>query len=275
MYEAPVMTGDGVRTAGALAREFYRLPIDEKLNLRGQGILEAVLSQNGLKPNSIPERGQSFIVGHDNQGRSVDATRAIHPSLKRLLDRVGRLFAVPLLGVDMIVRDPSAAFDYEHDAIIEVNPHLRSLCMTDHQEGKSRNLGRTTLNHLFPAGADAARVPVIAGPSGCAAELEQLAQGLRRQGVHPAGYTRNVAWSGTPRGERGRGPLGFSLLPLDAQAEVLLLEVDEVLGSNRSSGGPSGFPVGEFKRAKAPQPGCPQPRDPDLRLGLVSLRSEI
>lgn len=228
-YKAPVMTGDGIRTAEALAREFYRLQIHEKLNVRGRGILEAVLSQQGLTPSNIPERGRSFIVGHDNQGRSVDATGAIHPSLKRLLNRVGRLFAVPLLGVDMIVRDPSAAFDYEHDAIIEVNPAPAFSMHERPSEGRSRNLAGATLNHLFPAGADAARVPVVAGPSGCGAELEQLAQALRRQGVRPAGYTRNIAWSGTPRGERGRGPLGFSLLPLDAQAEVLLFEVDEVL----------------------------------------------
>lgn len=228
-YEAPVMTGDGVRTAGALAREFYHLPIHEKLNVRGQGILEAVLSQHGLTPSSIPEHGQSFVVGHDNQGRSVDATGSIHPSLKRLLNRVGRLFAVPLLGVDMIVRDPSAAFDYEQDAIIEVNPAPAFSMHERPSEGRSRNLAGATLNHLFPAGAVAARVPVIAGPTGCGAELEQLAQALRRQGVHPAGYTQNIAWSGSPRGERGRGPLGFSLIPLDHEAEVLLFEVDEVL----------------------------------------------
>lgn len=121
-------------------------------------------------------------------------------------------------------------------------------------EGRSRNLAGATLNHLFPAGAAAARVPFIAGPSGCGAELEQLAQALRRKGGRTAGYTRNIAWSGTPRGERGRGPLGFSLLPLDAQAEVLLFEVDEVLA------GVIGLPVDRVdlllanKRAKAPQP---------------------
>ena len=229
IYQAPVMTGDGVRTAGALAREFHRVRIREKLNARGQGILEAVLSQQGLKPNSIPERGQSILVGHDNQGRSVDATAAIHPSLKRVLNRVGQLFAVPLLGVDMIVRDPSATFSPEQSVIIEVNPAPAFSMHERPSEGRSRNLAGATLNHLFPAGADAARVPVVAGPSGCGAELEKLAEGLRRKGVRPAGYTRNTAWSGTPRAERGRGPLGFSLVPLDSEAEVLLFEVDEVL----------------------------------------------
>jgi hypothetical protein len=229
--KAPVMTGDGLHTAGVLAREFYSLPTHEKLNVRGQGILEAVLSQQGLTSSSIPEFGRSFMVGHDNQGRSVDVTGSIHPSLKRLLNRVGRLFAVPLLGVDMIVRDPSAAFDYEQDAIIEVNPAPAFSMHERPSEGRSRNLAGATLTHLFPAGAAAARVPVIAGPTGCGSELEQLAQALLRKGVRSAGYTRNIAWSGDTRGERGRGPLGFSLLPLDAHAEVLLFEVDEVLAA--------------------------------------------
>ena len=228
-YEAPVMTGDGIRTAEALAREFYRLPLLQRMNVRGRGILEAVLSQQDLIPSSIPECRRSFIVGHDNQGRSIDATGSIHPSLKRLLNRVGRLFAVPLLGVDMIVRDPSAAFDCEHDAIIEVNPAPAFAMHERPSEGIPRNLAGAILNHVVPAGPEAARVPVVAGSSGCGPELEQIAQELRRQGVHSAGYTRNVGWSGTPRGERGRGPLGFSLLPLDAQAEVLFFEVDEVL----------------------------------------------
>jgi len=223
------MTGDGKRTAETLAKEFYRLHIHKGLNARGRGILEAVLMQQGLTFGSIPECGRSFIVGHDNQGRSVDATGAIHPSLKRLLNRVGRLFGVPLLGVDMIVRDPSAPFSTEHDAIIEVNPAPAFAMHERPSDGISRNLAGAALNHLFPAGAEAARVPVVAGPLGCGAELEQLAHELRRQGVRPAGYTRNIAWSSTPRDERGRGPLGFSLLPLDAEAEVLLFEVDEVL----------------------------------------------
>ena len=227
--EPPAMTGDGVRTAEALVREFHHLPINEKLNARGRGILEAVLSQQGLKPSSIPTRGQSFLVGHDNQGRSFDATGSLHPSLKRLLNRVGRLFAVPLLGVDMIVRDPSAAFDHEHDAIIEVNPAPAFSMHERPSEGRSRNLAGATLKQIFPAGADAARVPVVAGPSGCGAELEQLADALRRKGVRAAGYTRNTAWSGTPRSTRGEGPLGFSLPPLDPEAEVLFFEVDEVL----------------------------------------------
>ena len=227
-YKAPEITGDSVSTAQALAVQFHGLPSSE-LNARGSGILEAVLSQQGLTLSSIPKRGQKFLVGHDNQGRSVDVTRTIHASLKKLLNRVGRLFAVPLLGVDMIVRDPSAPFDSANDVIIEVNPAPAFSVHERPSEGESRNLSRATLSCLFPSGADAARIPVIAGPTGCGAELEQLAQKLRGHGTSSAGYTRHIGWSGTPRNEIGRGPLGFGMLPVDPEAEVLLFEVDEVL----------------------------------------------
>jgi hypothetical protein len=217
-----------MQTAEALARQFHRLA-DEQLNARARGIFEAVLDHQDLTLDSIPGRGRSFLVGHANHGRSIDVTERVHPSLKRLLNRVGQLFGVPLLGVDMIVRDPSAAFDYKEDVIIEVNPAPAFAMHERPAVGMSRNFSGTILKHLFPTGNGAARVPVVAGPVGCGPQLEELAQALRRNGVHPTGYTRNIAWSGTPRDERGRGPLGFSLLPLDSMAEVLLLEIDEVL----------------------------------------------
>ena len=226
--EAPTATGDGRRTAEALAKEFYHLPSHEKLDLRSRGILEAVLSQQKLKPDTVPARGLAFRVGHDNQGRASDVTATVHRSLTQLLNRVGRLFAGPVLGVDLLVRDPAAPFDPAHDVIIEVNPAPGFAQHERTQQGPTRNLAGPILAHLFPT-PTAARIPVVAAPAGYAAELEEMAQALRRRGVYPTGYTRGTVWSGTPRRELGRGPHAASLLLLDAQAEVLLIEVDEDL----------------------------------------------
>ena len=223
-------TGDGRRTAEALAKELFHLPARAALNARSRGILEAVLSQQGLKPDAVPARGLAFRVGHDNQGHSTDVTTTVHRSLTRLLARVGRLFAVPVLGVDLIMRDPSAPFDPAHDAVIEVNPAPGFAQHERTREGPARDLAGQLLSHLFPP-PDDGRIPVVAGPTGCAAELAELAQALRRRGVYPAGYTRGTAWSGAPQEKLGRGPRAASLLLLDVQAEVLLLEVDENLAA--------------------------------------------
>jgi cyanophycin synthetase len=142
-----------------------------------------------------------------------------------------------VLGVDLIVSDPAAAIDPDRDAIIEVNPAPGFAQHERTQNGKRRNLAGAILDHLFPGGANAARIPVVAGPIGCGLELERIGHWLYERGVHPVGFTRNTSWSGIPRRKMGYGPQSASLLLLDAQAEVLLIEVDEVLASE------TGIPV--------------------------------
>jgi cyanophycin synthetase len=187
------------------------------------------MTQQGIKPRTVPERGRVFRVGHDNQGHAIDVTGMIHRSLREALNRVGHLFAVPVLGVDLIVRDLSAPLDFVHDAIIEVNPAPGFAQHERTHQGRQRNLAGLILDHLFPAGAGDARIPSVAGAIGCGAELEGMGRSLHRRGVRPAGYTRGAAWSGTPREKVGDGAQSASLLPLDARAEVLLIEVDEVM----------------------------------------------
>jgi cyanophycin synthetase len=222
---APEARGDGVRNADALAREALDVPAAEEPDARLRGILESVLRPQGLAPRSVPRRGQRFRVAHENHGDLADVTGALHPAIRRLLVRVARVIALPVIGVDMLVDDPRGPLD-PRDQILEVNarPDLRLHDLA--ASPRSPGLAGAVVDHLFPGGGRAARVPVVAGSEGARKALEALARDLRSAGAGVGGYTRGRAWLATPRGELGSGPAAARILRTHPSVEVIVLEVD-------------------------------------------------
>lgn len=237
MGSIPTVTGDGVRSAEALARRAFGLPAEGPLELRSRGLLEALLGAQGLTPASVPARGQRVHVGFPNQGRLTDVTSAVHPTLRDVLARVGLLFPLPVLGVDLLVRDPRGPFDPARDVVLEVNPNPAFTLHEAPARGARRELAGDIVDALFPGGRASARVPVIAAAAPLGAALEALASDLGRRGVRAAGYTRGRLWSGTPDATIGAGPGAAALLALDSTAEALLVEVDDALAEE------TGLPV--------------------------------
>lgn len=204
---APVVRGDGRRTILAL--------VGGDLDGRSEGILAAVLSSQGLQPQSIPARARVVRVGLANQGPSRDVTPTLPAATRRTLAHVSRLFPLPLLGVDLI-----------GDRVLEVNAAPAFSLHERVTRGPARDLAPAILAHLFPGGAAASRVPVLTGPAGSAADLERR---IARLGVPAGGYTRGHAWIGRPRDTIGRGAAAAQLLVWHPAVEAIALELDPEL----------------------------------------------
>ena len=234
---APTATGDGHRTAQALAVIAAGGPETGSLEPRSQGVLESVLSAQGMTPEAVPRKGQRLRIGHANQGPPVDISDRIHPTLRRVLMQVGRLFPVPLLGVDLLMKDPFGPLELPHDVILELNAAPGFGLHACVSEGEPRDLTGPILRSHFGVGWRQACVPVIAAPSGHGPDLERVARTLKRRGIHPAGFTRGRAWSGTPRNPSGQGLAAAAWVPFNPCAEALVLEVDMAMAKT------TGLPV--------------------------------
>jgi cyanophycin synthetase len=247
---APEVTGDGVQTIGALARIHNGLDEHCDLSQRGLGVLDAVLASQGLSAEDQVQAGRVVAVGYPNQGPATDETQRIHPGLRRMLVRLGRLFPLPVLGVDLLVHDVTERFDPSRDIILEVNANPGFSLHDYVDQGPARDLSGLLLSHLFPRGAKDARVPIVVGGPGSGRSLEALARELSAAGLCPAGFTRGRLWSGKPTQIMGDGVLSARLLSLDAYAQVLLLEVDEPLAVHQ------GLPVDRADWILGPRPGA-------------------
>ena len=217
-----------MRSLDALARQYFRLDGNDHWNARSHGVLEAVFSAQGWPSRTIvPPRGTKVLLGYANQGPSVDVTHSIDASLRRVLRDVGRLTALPVIGIDLLVAHPTGRFDPTRDVILEVNPNPAFAMHLHPSRGRSHDLAHDIVRALFPHGAANARVPIVAGPPGCASDLRDLADRLRHGGIRTAGYVAGAAFSGTPTQSIGRGPSSVLLPTLDARADVLLFEIDD------------------------------------------------
>ena len=228
---APEAIADGRRSVDELARMVFGLPERGALDRRSRGILQAVLTPQGLRPHDVLRRGRRVRVGFPGQGRVRDITARLHSGFRALLERVGRLFPLPIVGVDLIVADPTRPPDLGRDVILEVNANPSWAAHERPYAGAVRNLAPGILDVLFPAGIRA-DVPIVAGPPGSAGVLERLARRARdRRGVVPGGFTRGRAWSMHPRREIGAGVGAAALALLDSRTTEFYVEVDPTLAA--------------------------------------------
>lgn len=245
--EAPTVTGDGRATLDALTRRRHGLAEGDAWDARSRGVFEAVFAAQGLSGGAVPARGRRVRVGFEAHGATRDVTASLHPTTRAALDRVGRLFAGALLGVDLLLRAPDAPFDPARDTVLEVNTGAGFAMHDPTSDGGRRDVAGALLRGLFPGGARGATVPAMACAEGGGARLDALAGALARAGLHPAGYTQGRAWTATPEGVLGEGPRAAALAALDPRADVLLFEVDDALAHAE------GLPVDRVDLAVVPR----------------------
>jgi hypothetical protein len=218
----PRVTGDGVRTAEALARRSFGLRDGETFPQRGLGILEAAFAAQGLTRASVPARGRRVAIGLSSHGTFTNFTDTADATLRDVLARVAALFPLPALGIDLLVRRPQHGFDPRTDVVLEVN--TRPMLYIGHP---TRNIAAALLRHFYPRGARDAKVPVVLAPPGGDRAVIALGRKLARAGLHTAGYASRKLWWGDPSKVVGHGADAARLLALDPRAEALLLALDD------------------------------------------------
>jgi len=164
------VVGDGQRTIRELvdivnrdprrrpkSGELYPIVLDEAASL--------ALAQQELAFDSIPKAGQVARVRQNSNlcsgGTATAVSERVHPFNAQMAELAARALGVDVAGVDVVCHDISWPMNERGGAIIEVNasPGLQTHLFPN--EGQPRQVGRSILDMLFPAGTGG-RIPLIA-----------------------------------------------------------------------------------------------------------------
>lgn len=220
----PRVRGDGTSTAEQLAKRFFQLDDCDRFDSRSRAILQTVLGAQQLRANTVVARGRWVDVGMSNHGRFVDITDSAHSSLQDVITRTARLFHLPLIGVDLIVKSPRRELDGARDVVVEVNARPAFLL-----GNPKRDVAAAIVRGLFPKRARDATVPVVVAAPGGGTALRRVAKQLARHGISTGGYANRMTWWGELDHVVGHGPTSAPLALLAPTAEVLLLELDKAI----------------------------------------------
>ncbi|HOU54080.1 MAG TPA: cyanophycin synthetase [Myxococcota bacterium] len=169
--DAPVAVGDGVRSVRALVEKINADPRRSEghatslSKVRLDDIALALLSQQGLTPDSVPEPGQEVLLRRNANlstgGTATDVTEEVHPDVATQAVEAAHMIGLDICGVDIIAPRIDRPLQETRGAVVEVNaaPGLRM--HLDPSYGKGRPVGEAIVSLLFGPGDDG-RIPVVA-----------------------------------------------------------------------------------------------------------------
>jgi cyanophycin synthetase len=167
----PAVTGDGYLSVKQLADRVNEDPRrcgDHATSLSPvilDDVALAVLDEQGLTPESIPEDGRVVLLRQNANlstgGTSEDVTDQVHPEVAARAVEAARIIGLDVAGIDIVTSDITQPLESQRGVVIEVNagPGLRM-----HLEptvGTPRNVGEAIVETLFAADDDG-RIPVAA-----------------------------------------------------------------------------------------------------------------
>lgn len=164
----PKVYGDGKRSIRSLVEELNSDPlrgedhekpltkvkINEEMNL--------ILNKQGFTIDSVPNEGEEITLrinaNLSTGGVAVDCTDLICKENKEFCIRAAKAIGLDICGVDIIAKDISKPIN-EDGAIIEVNaaPGIRMHHYPT--KGKSRDVGKCILNHIY--GGNPRNIPLV------------------------------------------------------------------------------------------------------------------
>lgn len=228
--------GDGVQSIRELIEEANRDPLrgdDHEKPLTKITVDSVVLHhlrRQGLDLANVPPAGE-WICLRDSAnlstgGEAVDVTDDLHPTYRRLAERVARLIGLDVCGLDLVVRDPTAPYQPSTCFVIEVNasPGIR---MHQHPSyGMARDAGEAIVGALYPTGSG--RIPIIAvtGTNGKTTTTRLIGHGIAQSGKQVGMTTTGGVFIGGEKVQSGdtTGPDSARVVLSDPAVEVAVLE---------------------------------------------------
>lgn len=191
------VTGDGASSIARLVEAVNRDPergrgftrLMNRIELDAQA--DEMLRRRGLTRDSVPAAGETvYLRGTANistGGTALDATDAVHPDNRSMLERCARVMGLDVAGIDFISPDIARSYREVGGAICEVNssPGLRPHQVAARVPGaRPRDVVGPIVDLLFPGGSDG-RVPTaaITGTNGKTTTSRMLARILRQSGA--------------------------------------------------------------------------------------------
>ena len=176
--DPPHVIGDGQHTVKQLVDKVNADPkrgdghATSLTKIRFDDIAVARLVQQGLAPESVPEKGQRVILRNNANlstgGTATDVTDDVHPEVAARAIAAAQVVGLHVCGVDVVAESVLRPLEEISGGIVEVNaaPGLRMHLSPSF--GKGRNVGDAIVNHLFGNGqksgglGDDGRIPVVA-----------------------------------------------------------------------------------------------------------------
>ncbi len=192
--EPPLVVGDGVQTVRQLVDQVNADPrrgeghATSLTKIRFDDIAIGRLQEQGLEPESVPEKGRRVILRNNANlstgGTATDVTDEVHPEVAARVVAAARMVGLDICGVDVVCESMLRPLEEQSGGIVEVNaaPGLRMHLNPSY--GKGRDVGQAVIDLMFPNGENG-RVPVIAvtGTNGKTTTVRLTAHLLKAQGL--------------------------------------------------------------------------------------------
>lgn len=165
------VTGDGVHTIRQLVdiantdprRGDHHAKVLSKIYL--DEIALAVLTEQGLTPDSVPAAGQVALIRRNANlstgGTATDVTDLVHASVAARAVDAAKAVGLDIAGVDIVAQNVSVPLEEQGGVILEVNaaPGLRMHLAPS--AGLPRPAGEAIIDMMFEPGNDG-RIPIVA-----------------------------------------------------------------------------------------------------------------
>ena len=190
----------------------------------------ALLGEQGLTPDSIPAAGRHVglrrTANISTGGTALDATAALHPDNKAILERAATAMTLSVAGIDFLSDDIARSWREVSGVVLELNPFpgLRPNWLAHAEHGVNEPI----LRALLPPGSDG-RIPTcaITGSVGKTTTANMVARILGTMGLVVGRCTTNGVSVGAEwrqRGDCGGGRHARELL-LDWQVQAGVFEI--------------------------------------------------
>ncbi len=230
------VVGDGERTITELVEAVNRRPErgeDHERPLTKIAIDEAMIEfmkRRRLTLGYTPKPGEVVYLREcanlSAGGTARDVTDLIHPQVAAMCERVARIIGLDICGIDLILYD-IASPPGPDNGVIEVNaaPGLRM--HVSPSEGRSRDVGATIIDMLYPDGATG-RIPIISitGTNGKTTITRMVAHALSEKGMTVGMATTDGIYIGGELVVEGdtTGPRSAQTVLSDPSVEIAVLE---------------------------------------------------
>ncbi|RZU01190.1 cyanophycin synthetase [Rivibacter subsaxonicus] len=169
--DPPHVIGDGELTVRQLVDKVNADPrrgeghATSLTKIRFDDIAIARLDVQGLKPESVPDKGQRVVLRNNANlstgGTATDVTDDVHPEVAARAVAAAQMVGLHICGVDVVCESVLRPLEEQHGGVVEVNaaPGLRMHLSPSY--GKGRNVGEAIIGHLYGPGDDG-RIPTVA-----------------------------------------------------------------------------------------------------------------
>lgn len=235
--EPPKVTGDGVRSIRELVDIINQDPRRgedhatclSKLKLDEIGV--AVLTEQGLTPDSILPAGQTIVIRRNANlstgGSAADVTDLVHPDVAARAVDAARVIGLDVAGIDVVATDISRPLEEQGAVIVEVNaaPGLRM--HLEPSEGQPRPVGEAIIGAMYEP-SDNGRIPVVSitGTNGKTTTTRLIAHLLRSTGRRVGMTCTEGIYLDNRRIEAGdcSGPLSAQTVLMNPSVDAAVLE---------------------------------------------------